>query len=121
MRRAIQGWGNHVIIGDKICELPKPSDLSILILVNSMLKRLRLPFVDLLSVHNNFPQLKKYVHALNICVENVYARGIGLCPVDLETLKKAQSWSRYPIVALQVGFSLSGIFLKHKLISQKLP
>ena len=72
------------------------------------LKRLGVEYLDLYYIHWRDEQfsLKDAMRAMNELVDEGYIRYIWVSNFSVESLKEAQQYSQYPIVANQVHFNL---------------
>ncbi|MFH0869252.1 MAG: aldo/keto reductase [archaeon] len=72
------------------------------------LKRLGTSYIDLYLIHKFNPDIpiKETMDAMGFLVENKIIRYIGVSTFNTEQIKEAQRYSKYPIVANQLKFSL---------------
>lgn len=72
------------------------------------LKRLQTPYIDLYYIHWRDSQfdLQEQMKAMNELVDEGLIKHIWVCNFSTESLKLAQSFSKYPIVANQVHYNL---------------
>jgi len=76
--------------------------------VENSLKKMGLDYLDLLYIHypvETIP-MKDYISGLNDAMNRGLVRSIGVSNFNLEELKKAQSFSRNPIIVNQLHYSL---------------
>jgi len=72
------------------------------------LARLWVEYIDLYYIHwrDTTFSLKESMRAMNELVDEGYIRYIGVSNFSLESLKQAQEYSHYPVVANQVHYNL---------------
>jgi diketogulonate reductase-like aldo/keto reductase len=72
------------------------------------LKRLGTNYIDLYLLHRPNPNIpiEETMRAMNELVDNKLVRFIGVSAFNIEQMKEAQKFSKYPIVANQLKFSL---------------
>ncbi len=72
------------------------------------LRRLGTDYIDLYLVHRSNPDIpiKETMEAMDFLVDNKLVKNIGVSAFDIEQMKEAQKYSKYPIVANQLKFSL---------------
>lgn len=72
------------------------------------LKRLGTDYIDLYLIHRPNPDvpIKETMKAMNFLIDKKLIRHIGVSAFDIEQIKEAQKYSKYPLVANQLKFSL---------------
>lgn len=72
------------------------------------LKRLNTNYVDLLLIHAPNPEIpiKETIEAMNYLVDQKLVKYIGVSSFNIEQIKEAQKYSKHPIIANQIKYSL---------------
>lgn len=88
-----------------------PENLRYNDLINSAknsLKRLETNYIDLYLIHRPNPEIsiEETMKAMNFLVDNNLVKNIGVSAFDIVQMKEAQKYSKHPIVANQLKFSL---------------
>ena len=96
-----------LFITTKVCKEHLKYDDVIASAKNS-LKRLGTDYIDLYLIHRPNPNvpIKKTIKAMNYLVDNKIIRFIGVSAFNIEQIKEAQRYSKYPIVTNQLKFSI---------------
>jgi diketogulonate reductase-like aldo/keto reductase len=72
------------------------------------LKRMGTSYIDLYLIHRPNPEIpiKETMAAMNFLADNKLIKYIGISAFDIDQTKEAQKYSKHPIVANQLKFSL---------------
>lgn len=76
--------------------------------LNGSLKRLGTNYVDLLLIHAPNPEIpiKETIEAMNYLIDQKLVRYIGVSSFNIAQIKEAQKYSKHPIIANQIKYSL---------------
>ncbi len=83
--------------------------------VKESLKKLQIDYVDLLYIHAPNPDisLEETMRAMNDCIDEGLVKHPAVSNFNLSLLKRAQTLSKYPIVANQIEYNLATREISH--------